>query len=147
MRKASMKTESKLNIPRLPVMLLLCSSALFFLTGCEPPCPVFDHCAEYFKAEQDLTSSVCNDYYGLKRCYGEQTCEETIEPAAQAVDSCKDLQEDWVGTCEFTDQPNCDRQVQYHAYLIGCDAECRRSAPEIAQYACEGSGGKWTTLQ
>lgn len=117
------------------------------LTGsCKQNCAVFDSCGEYFQATEMYTISSCSDYENLKGCYGEKSCAEAIMDGAQPVESCAALAEEWIGTCEWTDQPDCDRQVKYTAYMIGCDAECRRTAPGQARYSCEGSGGKWTDL-
>ncbi|MBN2106958.1 MAG: hypothetical protein JW832_05985 [Deltaproteobacteria bacterium] len=119
---------------------------MFCLIGCKPPCPVLEHCGEYFQYNEKGAYSNCTDLYGVKACNGEKSCADVISAAAQLVESCQDVDEEWFATCEWTNTEFCGHEVQYSSYGVDCDADCREQARETGQFSCEGAGGIWTLL-
>lgn len=116
------------------------------LLGCKPPCPVFNHCGEYFQYTEKGAYSNCTDLYGVTACNGEQSCADIISAAAQLVDSCENVDEQWFATCQWSDTGFSNREVLYESYGVDCDADCRQQAREASQFSCEGAEGTWTLL-
>ena len=110
---------------------------LLFQNSCEKFCPILDHCAMY--NHSDVGVSYCNDDYGIKACNGE-TCSDYLDEGEQLVVSCENVNEDWIGKCEWVEpSPYVARSVQYTA-IPDCDASCMSADKN----ACESTGGSWS---